>query len=46
MAEPADEIQDPYLAILVISTSEHLNIYNKEIFGLPESDRYYLTISK
>ena len=40
---PVDGIQDPYLATLDLSTSENLNIYNKAIFGLPESDRYDLT---
>ena len=35
-----DGIQYPYLAILNISKSEHLKLYNKAIFGLPERDRY------
>ena len=38
MAAPAYGIQDPYLAILNISTSEHLKLL--------ESDRYDLTRSK
>ena len=46
MAAQEDRLQDPYLAILYLSTSEHLNLYNKAIFGLPESDRYDLTRSK
>ena len=45
-AEPFDGIQDPYLSILDLITSEYLNIYNREMFGLPESDRYDLTRSK
>ena len=44
--EPADGFLDPYLAILDIYTSENLNLYNKAIVGLPESDRYDLTRSK
>ena len=46
MAALADGIQDPYLAILYIYTSEHSNSYSKESFGLTESGRYYLTRSK
>ena len=46
MVAPADVIQDPYLEIINLSTSENLKLYNKEIFGLPESDRYNLTRSK
>ena len=46
MAAPVDGLQDPYLSTLELSTSEYLKIYNKEIVGLPESDRYDLTISK
>ena len=45
MAEPVNGLQDPYLATLEISTSEHFNIYNKAIVGLPESDRYDLTVA-
>ena len=41
-----DEIQDPYLGILDLSTSEILKIYNKAIVGLPESDRFDLTRTK
>ena len=41
-----DGIQDPYMDTLYINTSEHLKLYNNTIFGLPESDRYDLTISK
>ena len=43
MAAPVNRLQDPYLDTLDLSTSEHLDIYNKEIFGIPESDRYDLT---
>ena len=44
MAEaPAERIQDPYLAILNLTTSEHLNLYDKEIFGLHEDETYDLT---
>ena len=43
MAAPAGGIQDRYLATLNLTTSEHINIYNKEIIGLPENDRYDLT---
>ena len=46
MAAPDGGIQDRYLATLNLTTSEHLNIYNKAIIGLPESDRYDLTRSK
>ena len=46
MAEPVDGIQDHYLATLDLSTYEHLKLYNKAIFGLPESDWYDLTRSK
>ena len=46
MAAPVDRIQGPYLATLEFSTSEHLKLYNKAIVGLPESDRYDITISK
>ena len=47
MAEaPADVIQDPYLATLNLTNSEHIKLYNKEIFGLPENDRYDLTSFK
>ena len=34
------------MAIINLSTSEHLNLYNKGTVGLPESDRYYLNICK
>ena len=43
---PDDGFQYPYLATLDLSISEHLNLYNKAIFGLPEMDRYDLTRSK
>ena len=33
VAAPVDGIQDPYLATLELSTSEHLKLYNKAIFG-------------
>ena len=46
MAAPADGIQDPYLPIIDIYTSEHIKLYNKEIVGLIESNRYDLTRSK
>ena len=46
MAAPADGLQDPYLDILDIYTSEHLNLYNRAIVGIPESDRYDMTRSK
>ena len=45
MAE-VDGLQDPYLAIINISISEHINLYNKATVGLLESDRYDITISK
>ena len=46
MAAPVDCIQDPYLEILDLTTSENLKLYKKAIFGLPESDKYDLTRSK
>ena len=46
MAATVDELQEPYLATLYISTYEHLKLYNKEIVGLPEGDRCDLTRSK
>ena len=46
MEAPVDGLQDPYLETLDLSTSEHLKLYNKESFGLPESDWYDLKISK
>ena len=46
MEAPVDGLQDPYLETLYLSTSEHLKLYNKAIFGLPESDWYDLTRSK
>ena len=46
MAALEDGLQDPYLAILDIYTSEHINIYKKLIVGPTESDRYDLTRSK
>ena len=42
MPAPVYVIQDPYMETPDISTSEHLNLYNKEIFVLPESVRYDL----
>ena len=45
MAE-TDSLQDPYLVTMDPKTSEHLNIFNKEITGLSESNRYDLTSSK
>ena len=44
--QEVDRLQDHYLATLELYTLEHLNLYNKAIFGLPENDRYYLTITK
>ena len=41
-----DGLQELYLDTLELSTSEHLKINNKAIFGLPGSDRYDLTRSK
>ena len=46
MSAPLDRLQDPYLATLDLSTPENLKLYNKTIFGLPESDRYDITIYK
>ena len=46
MAAPADGIQYPYPAFLYLSVSEHIKLYNKEISGLPERDRYDLTTYK
>ena len=37
MVAPVDGLQDPYLAILDLYTSEHLKLYNKEFVGLPKS---------
>ena len=39
-------IHYPYLATINLYTSEHVKLYNKAIVGLPESDRYDITISK
>ena len=39
-------LQYPYLDTLNIATSEHINLYNKAIVGLPEINRYELTGSK
>ena len=44
MASPADSIQEPYLAILNLSTFEHIKLCNKEVVGITGSDRYDLTI--
>ena len=46
MAATAGMLQDPYLDNLNLTTSEHINLYNKAIFGLPEINRYELTGSK
>ena len=43
MTTPADGIQEPYLDTIIISTFEHIKFYNKEIFGLLESDRHDFT---
>ena len=45
-ASPDDSLHDPYLSTLYITTPDHINIYNKAIIGLPEIERYELTISK
>ena len=45
-AAPVDDLQGPYLATLYILAYEHIKLYNTAIFGLPEIDRYDLTISK
>ena len=41
-----DSLQEPYLATLDLNISEHLKLYNKEITGISESNRYDLTSSK
>ena len=41
-----DGLKDYYLTIRSIYTSKHIHFYDKAIIGLPESDRYDLTISK
>ena len=46
MAAPADRLQDPYLDLTYLSTSENIKLYNKVIVGIPESDRYDITRSK
>ena len=46
MESLVERLQDPYLDTIELSTYEHLNIYNKGIVGLPESDNYDLTRSK
>ena len=33
MAAPVEGLQDPYMAILDIFTSEHPKLYNKALFG-------------
>ena len=38
-SEPVEGLQDPYLATLYLTTSEHIKLYNKSIFGLPERYR-------
>ena len=45
MSAPVYELQDPYLPTSDLSTYEHLKLYNKEIVGIPESDRYDITRS-
>ena len=32
---PGDGLKDPYLVPIYLTTSEHLNLYNKAILGLP-----------
>ena len=44
MASLEDTLQDPYLAILNLSTFEHIKLCNKEVVGITGSDRYDLTI--
>ena len=46
MAAQVDGLQEPYLAVIDLLKYEHLNIYGKAIVGLPESERYDLTIYK
>ena len=46
MEAPVYLLQEPYPAILYISTLEHLKLYNKTVWGVPESDRCDLTIYK
>ena len=46
MKAPVDGIQNPYLATLNLSTSEHLKLYKKAIIRLRESNRYDLNIYK
>ena len=41
---PDDGLQDHYLVTLNLATSENLKFYNKSIIGLPENDRYDLSI--
>ena len=46
MVEPTEGLQEPYPDILDLATSEKLKLYKKSIVGLPQSNRYYLTISE
>ena len=46
MSEPDDGLQGPYMTILNLTTSEHLNLYKKVTIMLPGSDRYELTMSE
>ena len=46
MEAPADGIEDFYLDTLHLSTYEQINLYNKAIYGIPDSYRCYLTRSK
>ena len=46
MTEPVIGLHDPYLAILNLSTYEHIKLYKKAITWIPESDRYDLDRSK
>ena len=43
---PDNDLQYPYLVTQNLTTSEHININNKEIVGLPENNRHDLTMSK
>ena len=45
-AAPVDKIQDPYLAIIYITTPDYLKLYNKARAGLLKRDKYELTIYK
>ena len=46
MEAPVDGLRYPYLAILDLATSEYIKLYNRAIFGIPESDSWDRTRSK